>query len=237
MNFILHRSDTRGHADHGWLVSRHSFSFADYYNPERMGFGLLRVLNDDIVEPARGFGTHPHRNMEIISIPLSGTLRHEDSMGHQQTISPGEVQIMSAGSGITHAEYNHSDHDPVNFLQLWIEPREQNITPRYAQQRFHPDTQKNRFLSLIAPRPSAESLLINQDAWISLASLENNATLSYSLQQQGNGLYCFLISGQVKLGSEVLHPRDGIGITGFSEITITAQNSATVLCIDVPMNH
>jgi len=237
MNTILHKSATRGHADYEWLISRHSFSFADYYNPERMGFGLIRVLNDDIVEPSMGFNTHPHRNMEIISIPLSGALRHEDSMGHRHIITTGEVQIMSAGSGITHSEYNHSDQEQVNFLQIWIHPKEQNIHPRYAQKGFTLEKQKNHFHTLIAPRESEESIKINQEAWLSMALLEKSSKTRYARKKEGNGLYYFLIEGQVKIGSEVLNARDGMGITDATEIEILAYNTSKLLCIDVPMKH
>ena len=166
-----HKNESRGLADHDWLISRHTFSFAGYYNPERMNFGLLRVLNDDIVKPSMGFGTHPHENMEIISIPLSGALRHQDSMGNKHIISTGEVQIMSAGSGLTHSEYNNSSSDDVNFLQIWVLPKEKDITPRYGQKLFDVSGRQNRFQRVVTPQASEETIWINQDAWFSLADI------------------------------------------------------------------
>lgn len=236
MKTVFHKASTRGHADHEWLISRHSFSFADYYDPARMGFGLLRVLNDDIVQPSMGFETHPHSNMEIISIPLSGTLRHKDSMGHSQIITTGEVQIMSAGSGVSHSEFNHSSHEKVNFLQIWIQPKEQDIQPRYAQKRYSLEKHKNHFYTLIAPGQSEESIIINQDAWLSMALLEEGSITKYTKQKEGNGLYYFLIEGQVEIGQNILNARDGMGITEAREIKIIAQKTARILCIDVPMS-
>ena len=162
MATIYHKADSRGHADHGWLLSRHTFSFADYYNPERINFGLLRVLNDDIVKPSMGFGTHPHDNMEIISIPLNGSLRHQDSMGNRHVITAGEVQVMSAGTGVTHSEYNNSDTEEVNFLQIWVFPRKRNLTPRYGQKRFKKQDRRNDFQLIVSPEQDSEAILINQ---------------------------------------------------------------------------
>lgn len=235
MNSRVHRAETRGFADHGWLTSYHSFSFGNYNNPDRMGFGLLRVINDDIVKPSMGFGTHPHKDMEIISIPLSGTLQHRDSMGHQHVINSGEVQLLSAGAGITHSEYNHSDQQDVNFLQIWIHPREKGAQPRYEQKSFDPQDQLNRFQVLISPLPSDHSLRINQDAWLSMAQLDPGRQIGYELQQKTNGLYLFVVEGEIVVEGEMLNRRDAIAFEDIANIQMTAQSHARVLCIEVPM--
>lgn len=232
---VLHEADSRGLADHGWLVSRHTFSFANYYNPQRMNFGLLRVINDDIVKPAMGFPTHPHENMEIVSIPLSGSLRHQDSMGNKHIITAGEVQIMSAGSGLTHSEYNNSDQEDVNFLQIWVQTKEKNISPRYGQKLFNKADRINRFQTLVAPEQSAETIWINQDAWFSMAELDAGTSISYQKNRTENGLYFFIIEGQVAVGSNELERRDGLGLKGDPE-DIVARSTAQVLCIEVPMS-
>lgn len=237
MGQVLHKADSRGLAEHGWLLSRHTFSFADYHDPQRMGFGLLRVLNDDIVKPAMGFGTHPHENMEIISIPLSGSLRHRDSMGNIHVVTGGEVQVLSAGSGITHSEYNNSEHEDVNFLQIWIYPKEQNISPCYGQQCFDPQGRKNRFQVLVSPAADAGSIRINQDAWISLACFDVGVELNYRKQQATNGVYFFLISGAVIIAGQQLVARDGLGISAGDESIVKASESAELLAIEVPMNR
>jgi quercetin 2,3-dioxygenase len=237
MNHILHKADSRGLADHGWLISRHSFSFADYHDPERMGFGLLRVINDDIVHPGMGFGAHPHADMEIISIPLSGALRHQDSMGNEHVISAGEVQVMSAGSGLTHSEYNDSDQDDVNFLQIWIYPKEKNIEPRYGQQRFDGNDRKNCFQTLVSADKSSDAIWINQDAWLSLADLDAGTEISYQRRRPDSGLYFFVIAGQVEVEGQRLNSRDGLGLVGCREAKIVAQNQAELLCIEVPMHQ
>lgn len=233
---IIHKADSRGLADHGWLVSRHTFSFADYHNPERMQFGLLRVINDDIVNPSMGFGTHPHENMEIISIPLAGSLRHQDSMGNKHIITTGEVQIMSAGSGLTHSEYNNSDQDDVNFLQLWIFPKEKNITPRYGQKRFEKGDRQNRFQTLISPNKDSGALWINQEAWLSIADADAGTSITYHKQRTETGLYFFIIDGQVEIDGIELTRRDGLGLTDGKEVKITAFSQTELLCIEVPMN-
>jgi redox-sensitive bicupin YhaK (pirin superfamily) len=232
---ILHKADSRGLADHGWLLSRHTFSFANYHNPERMHFGLLRVINDDIVQPSRGFGTHPHENMEIVSIPLSGSLRHQDSMGNQHIISAGEVQIMSAGSGITHSEFNNSDQEEVNFLQIWVFPQEQNITPRYGQQRFDRADRHNRFQTLVAPDKDTDAIWTNQQAWFSLANLDAGMTLTYRKQRPASGVYLFVIEGGLTVNGRQLLKRDGLGLTGPDDIELRAECPAEVLAIEVPL--
>ena len=235
MKPILHKADSRGLADHGWLVSRHTFSFANYYHPERMNFGLLRVINDDIVKPEMGFGTHPHENMEIVSIPLAGSLRHQDSMGNKHIITAGEVQIMSAGTGLTHSEYNNSAQDDVNFLQIWVLPKEENIRPRYGQRLFAKNDRQNRFQTLVSPEKYSDAVWINQDAWFSMADIATGTSLSYHKQRPETGLYFFVISGQVEIDGHTLEQRDGLGLTSSDDVKINAQRLTELLCIEVPM--
>lgn len=234
MKQVLDRAETRGHANHGWLDSHHTFSFAGYYNPERMGFGLLRVLNDDIVEGGRGFGTHPHQNMEIVSIPLEGDLAHRDSMNHTKVIKQGDVQIMSAGTGVTHSEFNSNADRIVNFLQIWIMPKVQNIAPRYAQQTFLPSTRKNRFQTVVSP-VEGQGIWINQDAYFSLGDLDKGTQLNYQLFDASHGVYVFLIKGQATVAGETLNQRDGMGIWEVDQIKIEAQSDAEILLIEVPL--
>jgi quercetin 2,3-dioxygenase len=235
MNQVLHKADSRGLADHGWLVSRHTFSFANYHNPERMNFGLLRVINDDIVKPGMGFGTHPHENMEIVSIPLAGSLRHQDSMGNKHIITAGEVQIMSAGSGLTHSEYNNSEQDDVNFLQIWVLPKEKNITPCYGQQLFDRNDRQNRFQTLASPDKDSGAVWINQDAWFSMADFDSGTSLSYNKQRADTGLYFFVISGQVEIDGHALEHRDGLGLMVSNDVQISAQSQTELLCIEIQM--
>lgn len=235
MQPMYHDNQSRGLADHGWLKSRHTFSFADYYNPERMNFGILRVLNDDIVTPSMGFGTHPHENMEIISIPLSGSLRHQDSMGNKHIISTGEVQIMSAGSGITHSEYNNSPSGDVNFLQIWVLPKERDITPRYDQKVFDEGNRKNRFQLLVSPENSDKTVLINQDAWFSLADIEAEKQVTYEKNNKKNGVYFFVIEGNVKIEGHDIKRRDGLGLIDGETYPVFAQSKTQLLAIEVPL--
>lgn len=235
MNKVLHRSETRGRADHGWLQSRHTFSFADYHDPERVHFGRLRVVNDDVVAPARGFGTHPHRDMEIVSVPLSGTLRHRDSMGNVHVIRAGEVQVMSAGSGVTHSEYNDSDSEPVNFLQIWVMPKLRGSAPRYGQRAFDPAQRRNRLQFVVAPDGAGDALSLNQDAWFALADIDAGAALSYPLHGSGNGVYLFVIEGEVDAAGERLSKRDGMGVSGVDAVDIASVTASTVLVMEVPM--
>ena len=237
MKTILHKADTRGQVNLGWLQSQHSFSFGHYYNPERMNFGLLRVLNDDIVQPKMGFGTHPHKNMEIISIPLTGALSHKDSMGNKKAIEIGEVQVMSAGSGLTHSEFNDSTTKASNFLQLWILPELMEITPTYDQKAFDNAAKKNAFQVLVSPiNKSVEgSLTINQQAYISMAEMDAGTELTYILKAQ-NGAYVFLIEGQLELANEQLNRRDAIGIWDTEQLQLKAKTNSTVLLVEVPMN-
>lgn len=235
MEKILHRANSRGRAEHGWLHSHHTFSFASYFNPERMGFGKLRVLNDDFVAPAQGFGTHPHDNMEIVSIPLAGSLRHKDSMGNQHVIRNGEIQIMSAGTGIAHSEYNNSDTEQVNFLQIWVLPKKLDIQPRYGQRLFDLPAKHNRFQTVVAPDERDGSLWINQDAYFSLADLDAGITETYTINSPHNGVYIFLLDGQVRIAGETLDKRDALGLAGVPSIEIQALEKSELLCIEVPM--
>jgi redox-sensitive bicupin YhaK (pirin superfamily) len=234
MDKIIHRAESRGIADHGWLYSRHTFSFADYHDPDRMGFGKLRVLNDDVVKGGAGFGTHPHDNMEIVSLPLAGALRHRDSMGNTHVIRAGEVQIMSAGTGLTHSEHNDSATRTVNFLQLWVLPKERDIEPRYGQKAFDHTGRRNRFQTVVAPH-DGESVWINQDAWFSLGDVDAGRTLSYTANKAGDGLYLFVIEGQIEVADEALGTRDAIGIIGAHELSIGAGMDSRLLLIEVPM--
>lgn len=237
MKSILHKANTRGHANHGWLESYHSFSFAGYFNQERMNFGMLRVLNDDIVKPGMGFGTHPHRNMEIISIPIKGAISHKDSMGNQRSIEVGEVQAMSAGTGLTHSEFNDSKTDDVNFLQLWIIPEEEDVTPRYFQKEFSEEERQNKFQTVVSPikNPVDGSLLIHQNSSIKLLDLAKGKEIDYHYNQ-GQGVYYFLIDGEVDIDDIKLQKRDAVGIWDTTTSTIKAQSDAKLVSIEVPMN-
>ena len=234
MKKIIHKAASRGYADHGWLRSYHTFSFASYQNSERMNFGMLRVLNDDVVQPEMGFGTHPHRNMEIISIPISGALSHKDSIGNKRSIEVGEVQVMSAGTGLKHSEFNDSKIDAVNFLQLWIIPEIENITPHYNQKIFEALERKNKFQVLVSPmdKQVGGSLPINQQGYISMIDLDKGFETAYDLR---NGAYFFLIEGEVLIEDENLEKRDSIGIIEKEKVNIKANKASKLLVIDVPM--
>lgn len=227
-------ANDRGYADHGWLKSYHTFSFASYYNPERTNFGLLRVLNDDWVAPGAGFGKHPHDNMEIVSIPLSGTLAHSDSTGRNKEIKTGDVQIMSAGSGITHSEFNHSRAEPVKFLQIWVFPEKKNIEPRYEQKSFSLDQRQNRWQLVVSPNQDDEALWINQNAYFSLSNLQANHRLEYQIHDAKNGLFLMVLEGSVQLGEQKLARRDALGLSEISELEIKADSDAELLLIEVP---
>ena len=235
MKKTIHRADSRGHADHGWLNAHHSFSFANYYNPERIRFGTLRVLNDDIVQPGEGFGTHPHDNMEIVTIPLRGELAHKDSTGNKEVIRPNEVQIMSAGSGLTHSEFNNSKTEEINLLQIWVFPKEKNIKPRYDQKIFDPADRINKIKTVVSASDK-DALWINQDAYFSLSCLEKDKAVNYQIKSKGNGLYVFLIEGKIEIGGETLDKRDAIGLEQIDGIEIKAVETSEVLLIEVPMN-
>jgi len=232
----VHRAKDRGHADHGWLNAHHSFSFANYHDDEKVHFGLLRVLNDDIVAASKGFGAHPHDNMEIITIPLSGSLQHRDNTGRNEIILSGDVQIMSAGTGIVHSEMNPSPTEVVNLFQIWIFPKERNIKPRYEQKTFEPINRKNKFQVVVSPEQNADSLWINQDAWLSLADLDQKHELTYTRNLEGNGMYIMVIEGNVTIEGEQLNKRDAIGIANASSILIQATENSKILVIEVPLN-
>jgi redox-sensitive bicupin YhaK (pirin superfamily) len=235
MKTILHLANTRGHANHGWLDSYHTFSFAGYHDPSRVHFGALRVLNDDVVQGGRGFGAHPHDNMEIISIPLKGALEHGDNTGGRGIIKSGEVQIMSAGSGIVHSEANASKTDPVNFLQIWVFPKERDITPRYDQKPFEKADRTNKFQAVVSPEKENGALWINQDAWFSLATLNKGFNGDYTIKKNGNGVYVFVIDGQITINNQVLNKRDGFGVWDIDKFSVEANSDTELLLIDVPM--
>jgi len=228
--------DSRGKSELGWLHSRFSFSFANYYNPENMGFGLLRVLNDDTVEPETGFGTHPHDNMEIITIIIDGALEHKDSMGSGSVIEKGEVQVMSAGTGITHSEINPSNKDKVSLLQLWIFPKERNITPRYDQKKFPLEERKNQLKTVASGFNLKDSLYIHQDAAITLGHVEAGKEINYKNIKPGNGYYLFVISGKINLLDKELNERDAIGISKLEQFSIKADKESQFVIIEVPMD-
>lgn len=234
---IIHRADTRGIAEHGWLKSFHTFSFSSYYNPERIHFGVLRVLNDDIVKPGSGFEEHTHDNMEIISIPLEGILTHKDSLGHISLIKPGDIQIMSAGSGIKHEEYNDDNTKTVNLLQIWIYPKQKDIQPEYQQKTFNPSDRENTIQQIISPFSENNGLHINQDAWISMGKLEKGMKTNYSIKKENNGLYIFMVEGDLNIEGLNLYKRDGIGISGTNKINLKALNNCEFILFDIPMQN
>jgi len=236
MKTILHRADSRGKADHGWLKSFHTFSFSSYYDPERIHFGALRVLNDDTVAPGMGFGTHPHDNMEIISIPTYGDLEHKDSMGNTQVIRQGDVQVMSAGTGVTHSEKNKNHDKEVRFFQIWVFPNKKNIEPRYDQANFPEEAKHNKLLTVISPAGSNDGgVQIHQDAWFSLGKLDKGISLKYELKKKGNGVYAFVIEGKISVNGKQLHRRDGMGITESDELEIKADDNTEILLMEVPV--
>ncbi|HEB58631.1 MAG TPA: pirin family protein [Gammaproteobacteria bacterium] len=235
MDTVIHRADARGRADHGWLQARYSFSFADWYEPTRMHFGRLRVLNDDIIAPAGGFDTHAHDNMEIVTVPLAGALRHRDSMGHEQVLHAGEVQVMSAGSGLRHSEFNASDTEPVNLLQIWVLPKERDVTPRYDQQAFAVEERHNRLQTLVAPGGQDGALWVNQDTWFSRGDFDAGQSLDYALHGDGNGVYVFVIDGRVTLAGETLARRDAMGAWNTDNVHVDMLDDSALLFIEVPI--
>ncbi len=236
MNTVLHKADSRGKADHGWLNSYHSFSFANYYNPNRMNFGVLRVLNDDRVAANRGFGKHPHDNMEIISIPLEGDLEHQDSIGTVSVIREGDVQVMSAGTGIFHSEMNKNKDKEVKFLQIWVFPKVKNVEPRYDQISIRAIEEKNKFYQVLSPNKDDQGVWIYQDAWFHMGKFEKGKKDSYSIKKEGNGVYIFVLEGNVKVDGQQLERRDGYGIWDIEKFNLEASSDAKVLVMEVPMN-
>lgn len=235
MNTVVHKASTRGHANHGWLDSHHTFSFANYYNPERMNFGVLRVLNDDRVAAGKGFGTHPHDNMEIISIPLSGDLEHKDSMGNVAVIKEGDVQVMSAGTGIFHSEYNKKTDEEVRFLQIWVFPNKKNVEPRYDQISISSIKKPNEFYQILSPNKEDQGVWVHQDAWFHLGDFEANKTGSYALKKPGNGMYVFVLDGSVEIDGQQLDKRDGFGMWNKTGFELKATEKSRVLLMEVPM--
>ncbi|WDF53897.1 pirin family protein [Mucilaginibacter sp. KACC 22063] len=231
---VLHQAATRGFADHGWLKSHHTFSFAGYYNPDRMNFGALRVLNDDTVAGSRGFGEHPHDNMEIISIPLEGELIHRDSMGNEAVIKQGEIQVMSAGTGIYHSEYNHKEGEPVKFLQIWLFPNKRNVQPRYDQIQIDLK-EKNKLHQILSPNADDEGVWIYQNAWFHMGSLDKGTEIEYQLKDKANGVYVFVLSGKLEIDGTQLSQRDGFGIWEAESFNIKASEDAQALLMEVPM--
>ena len=235
MNKVYHSAETRGHADHGWLNANHSFSFASFYDPNRMNFGALRVLNDDTISPGKGFGKHSHDNMEIITIPLKGDLEHNDSLGNIGAINEGEIQVMSAGTGIYHSEYNKNSDKFINLLQLWVMPKKQDVKPRYDQRSFKGLKKKNSIYQVLSPYPEDEGMWIHQDAWIHLGDFEEVTSVDYMLKKKGNGVYIFVMEGIFKVANEKLEKRDALGVWNTESITFEAQSKSQVLIIEVPM--
>ncbi len=235
MKTVLHKAKTRGHANHGWLDSHHTFSFANYYNPDRMHFGVLRVLNDDVVAGGRGFGTHPHDNMEIISIPLEGDLEHKDSMGNTAVIKSGDVQVMSAGTGVYHSEYNKQSDKEVRFLQIWVFPNRKNVEPRYDQITLDKGQLKNNFKQILSPDANDDGVWIHQNAWFHMGDLEKGTETNYNIKDRNNGVYAFVLEGEVSINGQSLEKRDGFGVWDTDQISIKADSNAKVLLMDVPM--
>ena len=236
MKTIFHSKNTRGQTDFGWLKANYSFSFANFYNPQRESFGKLRVLNDDIIAPEKGFGTHPHQNMEIISIPLQGSLAHKDSLNHESIIQTGDIQVMSAGTGILHSEYNPSKTSPCNLLQLWILPNKANVAPRYDQKSFLAEAEKNKFNTIVAPKNKVkDALWIHQNVYLKIARIDQGKVLKYQLSNTNNGIYAFVISGSLKIAETNLQEKDAIGIIDFNDITIEATADTRILIIETPV--
>lgn len=236
MNTVIHKAETRGHANHGWLNSHHTFSFANYRNTERMNFGVLRVLNDDTVAAGMGFGTHPHDNMEIISIPIEGDLEHKDSMGNTTVIKEGDVHVMSAGTGVTHSEFNKNKDREVKFLQIWVFPNKRNIAPRYDQISLEDIERQNEFYQILYPNKEDQGVWINQDAWFHLGQFTKGNSDEYIIKKEGNGVYAFILEGEVEIDNKKLFKRDGMGIWNTNSFHVKASENARVLLMEVPMS-
>lgn len=236
-NTVLHKANTRGHANHGWLNAYHSFSFASWYNPDRLQFGMLRVLNDDTVAAGMGFGAHPHDNMEIITIPLEGDLAHKDSMGNAATIKNGDVQVMSAGTGIQHSEFNPNHNQQTKLLQIWVFPKIRNVEPRYQQITLDPQDRINKLQQILSPNAADEGVWIHQDAWFHLGKFEKDMTLVYNIKKEGNGVYAFVLKGDIIINGEKLETRDGLGIWDTSKLDIQVKEGAELLIMEIPMEQ
>ena len=236
MKKIFHGASARGEANHGWLHAKHSFSFANYFNPERIQFGALRVLNDDTVAPGMGFGTHPHDNMEIITIPLEGALEHKDSMDNVGVIEADEIQVMSAGTGVYHSEYNRNKDQAVSLLQIWVFPNEQNVKPRYDQKNIKDLKKVNALYPVVTPDPEAPGMWIHQDAWFHMGDFDTTTELEYDLHKKGNGVYAFLIEGTAEIAGETLQKRDALGVWDTDGFSLKANPHSRILLIEVPKN-
>lgn len=235
MNTVLHKANTRGSANHGWLEANHSFSFASYHNPERMNFGVIRVLNDDKIAPSKGFPTHPHDNMEIISIPLEGALEHKDSLGNGAVVRHGDVQAMSAGTGIRHSEFNANDDQDMKLLQIWLFPKKKNIQPRYDQISIKEIEKKNEFYQVLSPNTDDQGVWIHQDAWFHLGEFDQEICTNYKINKTGNGVYAFVIEGTAEIAGQALEKRDGFGMWNMDGFEIKADKNSRILLMEVPM--
>ena len=236
MKTVFHSSDSRGHANHGWLDARHSFSFAGWFNPERIQFGALRVLNDDIIQGGMGFGTHPHDNMEIVTIPLKGDLEHKDSIGNSAVIREGDIQVMSAGTGVYHSEYNKNPDKEINLFQLWIFPNQRDVPPRYDQIPIRTFHQKNAFFQILSPVAEDQGVWIHQNAWMHMLDADAQTSHTYTIKKSGNGVYVMVIEGQIAWNDQVLNRRDAMGFWDTNDFEIRVLEDAQVLLVDVPMN-
>lgn len=236
MKHLIHTAASRGNVDFGWLQSHHTFSFGHYYNPERMHFGVLRVLNDDTVAGGRGFDTHPHSDMEIISLPLEGELEHRDSMGNRTLIRQGDIQVMSAGTGVQHSEYNKNQDKPVKFLQIWIFPSKKQVAPRYDQVTLNPADSHNTLQQILSPAPEKGCVWIHQQAWFHLSRMDAGVSLNYEMKRKGNGAYIFVLAGSLKIEEMPLQERDGMGIWDTVRFSLTSVKDAAVLIMEVPMD-
>jgi len=236
MKTILHKAETRGNADHGWLKTHHTFSFANYYDPERVHFGTLRVLNDDYVAGGKGFGMHPHDNMEIITIPLEGDLQHKDNMGNSEIIREGDVQVMSAGTGVYHSEFNPNEDKAVTLLQIWVFPNKKNVKPRYDQISIRDIARENEFYQILSPNPDDKGVWIHQNAWFSLGRLDSGKEANYKLNDENNGVYAFVIEGKVTVNGQELEKRDGLGIWNVDELEVRSEADSRVLLMEIPMH-
>lgn len=236
-NIVLHQAETRGNANHGWLNAYHSFSFASWYNPERIQFGALRVLNDDTIAGGMGFGTHPHDNMEIITIPLEGDLAHKDSMGNTEIIKNGDIQVMSAGTGVQHSEFNPNADQQTKLLQIWLFPNKRNVDPRYQQITLDVADRHNKLAQILSPNADDEGVWIHQDAWFNMGNFDAGITTEYKIKKEGNGVYAFILKGNVTINGQELNTRDAVGISETDTLNIKANTDAEFLLMDIPMNY
>lgn len=238
MNTVLHRAETRGSANFGWLKANYTFSFANYYNPSRIHFGVLRVLNDDSIDANMGFPSHPHDNMEIITLPIKGAIAHKDSMGNITTIQQGDIQVMSAGSGIEHSEYNPSTTLTAEGLQIWIFPNKKNVTPRYQKWNYSSHLEPNKLLPILSPDELQTGVWIHQQAWFHIGKFEENSSEKYEIKQANNGVYAFVIEGSFIVNNIEINQRDGLGIWNTDNLDIISTSAdAKILLIEVPMTN